>query len=473
MRNLVIGLILFFNAALGIALYHLNDPSSLTITTLLAVVSTLLSLYINKENFVYFFRVLVISWVGLVPALAIWQGAYFAIRMPYVQTEQVGWIFGILVCTTLFSSQIGFWLVSKVNFLPSSNSLDLCRAPKLLFSLLFCLLLVAGYLLAEQEGDFVFQSAYGADQTGRVEMPVQNIQSITAILLGMLFIVSVRTKHYFEAISFVPIVTKIRSLALFFALLYVVVWAQFLRGARMDPVGFLILLYILYYSVKRQIASLTIKYLMIAVVLISILQVWGAARNTLAQGISLAEIMETMIQRDAREVQGVAVLYFQGTFNNISVGVAGAINAVEKGLYFPLYGGSYLDFIGRIPPAFIYPNRPTSLAWFSEWIYNDSSGGGMNEMGEIYLNFGIYGSLFVPGIISFAIGWAYKRHMMNPLNIWISLPFLGFFGVYTRGLLYQTFDAFKSLITAYILYLAILVIYKIVNLAKRTSVRNT
>jgi hypothetical protein len=176
-----------------------------------------------------------------------------------------------------------------------------------------------------------------------------------------------------------------------------------------------------------------------------------------------------LAERDPREIQGVAVLFFQGTFNNISVGVAGAIHAIEHGLYAPLYGQSYIDFISRIPPASLYPGRPESLAWFSEWVYNDSSGGGMNEMGEVYLNFGIYGSLLVPGIISFLIGWAYNRHLLNPLNIWASLPFIGIFGVYTRGILYQTYDSFKSLITAYILYFGIFIFSKFIYYATKST----
>jgi hypothetical protein len=458
------------NATLGVFLYHFSDPGTLHVTTLMALISSIVAMYINRKNFVYIYRVLIIVWVGLVPALAISQGGYFAIRMPYVQTLEVGWIFGILVCTTLFSSQVGFRMAHKVKFSSKTYRLDFSDSPKTLFWMLFGLLIIAGYLYAKQKGDFVFESAYGAEKTGE-DMPVHNLQSVAAGLFGMAFIVLARIKGFSEKIKFSMIMEDKYYFASFLVLVYVILWAQFLRGARMDPVGLLIVLYIMYYSTKGKIATLNIRYFVIAVTLVVLLQIWGEARSSLAYGISLFEVVNILMERDVREVEGVAVMFFQGTFNNISVGVAGVIHAIQNGLYEPLMGKSYLDFISRIPPESIYPDRPESLAWFSVWVYDDSSGGGMNEMGEIYLNFGIYGSLFVPGIISYIIGWAYKRHLTNPLNIWHSLPFIGLIAVYTRGLLYQTFDSFKAWITVLVLYFAISIAYKIMKQATNKSTR--
>ena len=72
---------------------------------------------------------------------------------------------------------------------------------------------------------------------------------------------------------------------------------------------------------------------------------------------------------------------------------------------------------------------------------------GRVEMAEIYLNFGIYGSIFMPGIISYIIGYSYKKHLHNPANLFNSLLFVAILSAYLRFLLYQTFAGFKSYIT--------------------------
>lgn len=464
MNRLIVGLVLFFNALLGILFYHAASPSFLIITTLMAFVSSVIVLYHNRANFVYFYRMLIIVWVGMVPALAVLQGGYFALRMPYVQTQEVGWVFSILVCTTLLSAQLGFWFADKTKIKVKVNHVDFYNSNKVLFWVLFFLILIVGFLISLQRGDIVFYSSYGSGQENKTDVFVQNLQSIVGILFGMLFLILARIKHSNISLNVLTLFRDPYLFVFIFALFYVVIWAQFLRGARMDPVGIFIVLFVLFYSVKRKIASLTIKWILIALLLIFLLHIWGGARSSLslASGYSFNDLIIRFFESDAGNVDGVAVMYFQGTFNNISIGVAGVIHAIQNSLSDLWYGKSYIDFIARIPPASIYPDRPESLAFFSSWIYTDSSGGGMNEMGEIYLNFGIYGSLLVPGIISFIIGWSYKRHRMNPTNLWVSLPFIAIISVYTRGLLYQTFDGFKAWITALILYGALYFFYHFV-----------
>ena len=115
------------------------------------------------------------------------------------------------------------------------------------------------------------------------------------------------------------------------------------------------------------------------------------------------------------------------------------------------YGSSYLDYILRTPPEFMYPNRPESLAWLPEKILGrGSTNGGYTELAELFLNFGIWGALFVPGIISYYIGCSMKLFVLNEYYLVYSIPFFSILSVYFIGNLYQTFAFYKALVTCYI-----------------------
>lgn len=459
-KNILV-FILFINSIIALYIFHFPNEYSLNIILFLALISSFCSLVVNKNNFVFQFRSIIIIWVGLIPCLAIYSGGYFASRMVYVQTDEIGLIFGILVCTTLFSSQIGFLISENKKYV--SIPMDFAYGNKVFFLVVAILILIAGYLIALRRGDFVFTS--GTNDLTKIKMPVQNLQAVVAILFCMLTIFFVRLNNF--DLKKKNLYSNFNFYILLFLLLYVTLWSQFLRGSRMDAISIFILLYVLYYSTKGKIVVMTLKYFLIAIFLIFVFHFWGAARNLLPN-YSIKEIIDLVYFNEQIIINGKPILLFSGSISNISVGVAGMIYAVQNELVELWYGKSYLDFFARIPPAIIYPNRPESLAWFSVWIYQDSSGGGVNEMGEIYLNFGIYGSLFVPAVISYLIGWSYNRHLYNPLNLWLSLPFIAILSVYLRFLLYQNFDGFKSWITALIIYLTLNLFYRLlVNSQKK------
>ncbi|CAK0772097.1 membrane hypothetical protein [Gammaproteobacteria bacterium] len=457
--------ILAFNAIIGMLFFHLDDSDYFSVTTILACISALTSIYINRDNILYLLRTVIIAWVGLIPVLAIIQDSLFSARMIYVQTREVGWIFSIVVCSTLLSSQIGFVLASKIKFRTTKN-IDLRRNPKLVLLAIFLVIIFAGSLVAQQRGSIVFYSAYASAEQSREEMSVQNLQAVCSILLAFSFIIINRVISY-NGLLFGATFNRY-SLIFAFEVVYVTIWTQFLRGARMDPLGIFLEIFVLYKTIHNKEMSLSIKQLLVALLAVLILQAWGIVRTLGSAGVSIDNIVQ-ILNKDVREIGGVAVMYYQGTFNDISVGTAGIINAVQKGLVGFWYGESYLDFILRIPPSFLYPERPKSLAWLIEDIYNDWHGGGINEMGEIFLNFGIYGSLFVPAIISFIIGWSYRRHLSNPLNIWVSLPFIGILALYIQGLLYQTFNSFRAYTTIIVIYSCLRLFYEVVTYASEPT----
>ena len=66
-----------------------------------------ISILANRDNLLFFFRTVFIAWIGLVPALALYMGGYFAWRLPFIQTLDVAFIMSIITILALFSSQLG------------------------------------------------------------------------------------------------------------------------------------------------------------------------------------------------------------------------------------------------------------------------------------------------------------------------------------------------------------------------------
>ena len=466
MLKILLGIVIFLNAIIALLLFHIADKSYFSITIFMAISSSIASIYFTKNNFVYQLRVIVICWVSVIPALAIFQGAYFSRRMPYLQIDEVGWLFSILACLSLFSSQIGFYFADQRKF--EKKNIDFVNGNKIVFWTIFFLIVIVGYLISLSRGDYIFDIAYRQGEL--IKMPVQNLQAVAGILLSWLFIMLNRINKNNIVINSYNILTNGYLIIFIFTSFYLIFWAQLFRGARMDPANLLIVLFVLYYSLKSKIASLNFKYFLIFILSIIFLKFWGVARTQISSGIPLSHLLNlNLFAFRTLEINGIEVKYFfDGTFPNLSTGVAAVFIAIREGLTEFWYGKSYLDFILRIPPEIIYPDRPQSLASLINYWFGDNHGGGFNEMGETYLNFGIYGSLIIPGIISYIIGSSYKSHLFNPNNLKSSLIFTAIIAVYIRFLLYQTFGGFKSFITALILYFFIYLMYQSFNFLSKS-----
>ena len=400
LRTLLI-LILFFNAFLAFLLFVNTDKSTFNITIILAILSSSIAFYLNKNNIVYFLRILIIAWVCVIPALAIFQNAFFSRRMVYLQTDEVGWLFSIIACLSLFSSQIGFLLADKKKF-KINKGLDFAKANKVIFFYILVLIIIIGHLISLQRGDFIFNTEYRKGVTTNII--INNLQSVATILLCWLFILLIRINYNINNNFFR--INNLYSLAFIFVFFYLVFWSQLFRGARMDPLTIILVLFILNSSLKSEKVIVNLKYFFLAIFGIMIIQFLEILRTKMHTDLPFSYFLNFDIYGlKQTSVSGVEIKYFlEGTFPNISTGVAAVFIAIKEGLTEFWYGKSYLDYILRIPPKFIYPDRPETLANLTKYWFGDYHGGGFNEIGEIYLNFGIYGFLIVPGIISYIIG---------------------------------------------------------------------
>ena len=78
--------------------------------------------------------------------------------MTYLQIDEVGWLFSILACLSLFSSQIGFYFADQRKF--EKKNIDFVNGNKIVFWTIFFLIVIVGYLISLRRGDYIFDVAY-------------------------------------------------------------------------------------------------------------------------------------------------------------------------------------------------------------------------------------------------------------------------------------------------------------------------
>jgi len=126
---------------------------------------------------------------------------------------------------------------------------------------------------------------------------------------------------------------------------------------------------------------------------------------------------------------------------------------LEKGF---LYGQTYLDWIPRTFPDFIYPNRPIGpefeMKIGDEWF----GWGGIHEASEAYWNFGILGIIFIPFFISYLLNSLGKTFLRS--NSFLSAIPIVWLIMMPRWIWYQTFALYKSTLTMIVISIMILTI---------------
>ena len=460
-------------SAVMLPVWLFGDVSFLGVTVMICAIVALVSIILNTSNLLFFARTVFIVWIGFIPALSLYMGGYFAWRMPFVQTPDVAFIMTIITVFSLFSSQIGIEAGKKLR--AKSYGVDLPGNERIMIYFFLFLVFVTGTLIALSRGPLIFEIDYGVEgrRDMQVDMPLHNLQSIAILLMMFCLILYFRLRDSGK-------LTKRQQRNLLYLILltggYLALWCQFLRGARMDPLTLIFGMAVLTVIYKKANLRLSRKMLVFLLFGFFIIQIWGGVRqnfslSTMMDGSRLIKIGTELYQSSGRD--GVPVYFRQGTMNNLSLSVATMIYAIEKGELTYRYGSSYIDYIARTPPAFIYPDRPKSLAWLSDELYGDGgAGGGFNEMAEAFLNFGVFGSLIVPAVVSFLLSYSFKQFMVNRYNIIRSLLFTSMLAVFFRGLLYQSFTFYKTFVTAVILYGVFLFLYNLL-LSNRLVRRRT
>jgi hypothetical protein len=111
-----------------------------------------------------------------------------------------------------------------------------------------------------------------------------------------------------------------------------------------------------------------------------------------------------------------------GTISPIATTFSNTVWLIQNNVINYSFGQSYWEWILRIPPEVLYPNRPVDYAWmFQE--YGLLAGGGFFELAEVYMNFGLIGALIIPGIISFLMAKSYYYAFYRQSMLSYFLPF--------------------------------------------------
>jgi hypothetical protein len=148
-----------------------------------------------------------------------------------------------------------------------------------------------------------------------------------------------------------------------------------------------------------------------------------------------------------------------GTISPIATTFSNTVWLIENNILSYSFGQSYWEWILRIPPEVLYPDRPVDYAWmFQE--YGLLSGGGFFELAEVYMNFGLLGALVIPGIVSFLMAKSYYHafYRQSMLSYFLLFSFLT---IFLRGTWYQTFAFFRAFLVCMLLYVTYIFIDQI------------
>ncbi|MGA1847654.1 O-antigen polymerase [Deferribacter abyssi] len=438
--NIFYILLIFYNALISFifAIYKYQVGYIFFFFSLAIFILILLK---NSENIIYFIRTFFLGVIGFIAlgAKLISDDALFGFHMPESQTIEIASLMFLLTNIALFGSEIGFLIAKKYKI---ENKNKMIFENKSFFYIVFFLLLSVSFLISLQKQP-IYIAAYGSN--AGVKMPVNNLNSISNILFYSLIFL------YFKFKNFYGWNIKRYSFFLIFSGIFLYVYSEILHGVRMDALNGVFGAIVLYYIYTNKSLKLTWKVFLLGVFLFIILQIVGIIRSAL-QFMTFSQLIDLIMNGFSSIFFGSksGIMFYQGTINDIATTFSGIIYMLKHHIIDFYYGSSYFDYILRTPPKFLYPDRPQDLAWI--FVNNGfTSGGGFFELAEAYLNFGVIGLFIVPFVVSFLLGYSYRLFVINRYSIVHAILLFSFLSGFMRGVLYQTFTFYKSIVTGFTL----------------------
>ena len=251
-----------------------------------------------------------------------------------------------------------------------------------------------------------------------------------------------------------------------------IVYSQILMGLWQDAMSTLFGLLILYGVVNRKEIVLKLSYVPIMVLGYIFFEAWGVARTAIAEGAPITSIVTSAFaQIGDKNIAGVTDVVHMGTISAIATTFSNTVWLIENNSIIHSLGQSYWEWILRIPPERLYPDRPIDYAlMFKE--HGLAAGGGFFELAEVYMNFGFLGALIVPGIVSFLLAksYYYAFYRQSMLSYFLLFSFLS---VFLRGTWYQTFAFFRAFLVCMLLYFTYIFIVQLLWPATKRMVVST
>lgn len=436
----------FINLILATTAYvNINDFSIVKILSIFSIFLFLILCLLEKKNILFFARTFILGLIGYFPILIkilLGENALFSSYETTTQGIRIVILMYVITSYALFSNTIGLVLGSLNRSLTTLHSKNIESREKywfLAYIISIPLVIITAYLFTKSFGENIFVSGYGSSDLA-TDTKLGSINSIGITALYLVFIAGLKFQFKYWKIIFILLV------------LYFIIYSQLLHGGRQDAMTPLFGLVIIWGLTKKKTIKLKLSILPLVIIAYIFFEAWGLLRANI-QDFNLSffvNIIPNMFNGD--------IVRF-GTVSPISTTFANTVWLVDSKTIDLSIGKSYFEYILRTPPEFLYPNRPIDYSWIFE-KYNLQTGGGFYELGEVYMNFGLIGALFVPGVISFYIAksfqLAYKKQ-----TIFSYLMLSSFLSVFLRGTWYQTFAFYRGFLVCLTFYFIIVVLTQI------------
>ena len=461
--NFVALLLAAVNAALStLALPLADDPELVRGLALVSFVIFALLCLFQRDNLLFLARTFILGFIGyfamIVKAL-FGPDAMFSAFEPATQGLDIAVIMYVTTSYALLSSEIGFRLAMRDRLLPGTVQSSAqsngqgngqpggTRASPGLYWWLagmigIALALFAAFMFVRGYGKSVLVAEYGSADRGGKGMPFGSVGILGAVGLFSLYVAGARgyIRHWKWLFGAV--------------LLIYVVYSQLLMGVRQDAMSLMFGLCVIYGVVQRRELGLKLSYIPAIVIFYVFFEIWGVARTALAAGISLDSIV-SIASRTFTSINASDAVQL-GTISPIATTFANTVYLVQHHAIDLAFGRSYGEWLLRIPPEALYPNRPKDYAWLFE-EYGLMAAGGFFELAEVYMNFGILGGLLIPGVISYLLGKSYYFALRRQ-TVLSYFTLFAFLSIFLRGTWYQTFAFFRALLVCLCLYFAYLLL---------------
>lgn len=441
--------ILLLNAIISVSLYYTKSDVN-GFYFLLSFGSFAAVIYLSFDSILYTSRQFFLGVIGhLAAAVKVLDAnARFGYHLINSQTLEIASIMLYTTNLALLFSFLGFYVGERI---PTRERVTMKNENVTFFKItLFCLIIVAMILDAVHGQNIITGAGYAADGQEKLSVSINNLNTIGITLSYFVFILALKLNGN-------SLLTDRYKKLVLFVFIYLYFYVDLLHGVRMDALNGMFGLYLIYRIASGFKANVSFKNLSIVCVCFLLIQIIGTVRSNI-DSLSIDTINVVFNNLSAGSSSGI--MFYQGTLNDIATTFSGIIYLINQVGFEHLLGSSYVDWIGRTPPAFLYPDRPKDLAW----IFYDSgftSGGGFFELSEAYYNFGFIGGAIVPFLISFLMASGLKLYKMNPLSVFHSLLLAGFLSTFLRGALYQSFAYYKAIVTVYLLYFLLLLISRV------------
>ena len=274
----------------------------------------------------------------------------------------------------------------------------------------------------------ILQGAYGGTIDG-TSLPLGGINTLAGLGTVIMLYWSIKTSRIIYWVSF------------FLVTAYYLVSCLVLRGLRQDMASLLFCLFVCFYTLKYKEFKFKWRYVGYLLPVLVLFEFFGIVRSGLSQwvhgNIPFSEVLTIGLGN-----ANYSDVVYSGTLGPISTTLANAIDGIFYSSTPITLGKGYFDYFARLAPEILSPHRPEDYAHFFKNVY--SSGGGVFEIAEAIINFGLLGAMVMPFIFSVIYSYIYKNFENFKTLYWTILAG-ALLCVFLRGSWYQTFAYIKAL----------------------------